>query len=158
MKHKPKVLKKGDLIAIAAPSSPCDHAAFLEGVGILKDMGFQVTYREDILSRERYLAGNDDRRFDELKEHLVNPDVKAILFARGGYGFMRLLPRFQSENLKLQSKVILGYSDLTSALLYFMQNYGWPVFYGPVVAKDLSASTPQATISSLSNALTQAQP
>ena len=106
------------------------------GVQRLESLGFQVRYREDLFSRQRYLAGSDPRRYGELKEFLLAPDVKAIFAARGGYGSMRLLP--QLEGLQPPSpKILMGYSDITSLLNFAWQRWGWITFHGPVVAKDI---------------------
>lgn len=138
---KPKALKKGDRIQIIAPASSFDRGAFDRGVERIKSWGFEVTYREDIFSKERYLAGDDGRRAEELIEAIENPEVQGIFVARGGYGCLRLLPFLDSfiENLaqEIPAKVFLGYSDVTSLLNYFFQNLGWVTFHGPVVAKDI---------------------
>lgn len=155
---KPIALKPGDTIGIAASSSPFDPAEFQKGVETLKHMGFQVYHRPDIFERKHYLAGHDDRRAAELIELIENPQIKAILFARGGYGMMRLLPFLDRHKFKAKPKIILGYSDLTTLCLYLEQKLGWVSFYGPVVAKDLSSNLNDATRNSLFQALTQKKP
>lgn len=157
-KHAPKLsslnpLKAGDLIRVVASASPFDKQAFLEGVDVLSSWGFQVAYQDDIFSRSPYLAGNDHRRADELINALKDKECKAILFARGGYGSMRLLPQLEQARLSISPKIILGYSDITSILMYFLHRFDWPVFYGPVVAKDLSGETAKQTLTSLRSTL-----
>ena len=39
-----------------------------------------------------YLAASDETRAAELNAMIADPDVRAILLARGGYGLMRILP------------------------------------------------------------------
>lgn len=131
-------LKPGDTIGIAAPASHFDKEAFLSGVKNLKEMGFKVVYREDIFEKERYLAGTDERRASELIDLLQNKNINAILFARGGYGMMRLIPYLEKIQLEASPKIVLGYSDITTLLIYLMQKLNWVTFYGPVVAKDMS--------------------
>lgn len=152
---KPQALKPGDLIGIAASASPFEREAFEEGVLVLKNMGFEVYFRPDIFEKKSYLAGSDTRRAEELLELLNNPQIKAVLFARGGYGLMRLLPALDSKKISSEPKIVLGYSDITSLHLYLMQKKGWPIFYGPVVAKDLKLAMDAATRGSLYQALTQ---
>lgn len=158
---KKKSLQRGDLIGIAAAASPFHKEAFLAGVEYLKKEGYEVYYRDDIFDKKDYLAGSDARRCQELIELLENPKIKAILFARGGYGSMRLLPYLDSyfkKRPKIQSKIIIGYSDLTSLLLYFLQNKKMSPYYGPVVAKDLGESTDPVTKSFLIKALSDVKP
>lgn len=152
---KPQALKKGDTIGIAASASPFDIEEFYKGVKTLKDLGFQVYYRKDIFEKKHYLAGSDKRRLIELVELLKNPDIKAILFARGGYGLLRLLPHLEQENIQVTPKIILGYSDITTLLTYIYQKWGWVTFYGPVVAKDLSSNLDPQTREHFFNAITQ---
>lgn len=149
-----KPLKKSDLIGIAASSSPFNRDAFLEGIQILQSFGFQTFYRDDIFEQKDYLAGGDQRRAEELIELLEKPDIKAILFARGGYGMMRVLPQLEKyKTQKLTPKIICGYSDVTPLLLYINQKWNWPCFYGPVVAKDISHKSDPLTINSLKESL-----
>lgn len=155
---KPAALKTGDTIRIVASSSPFDKAAFLAGVTLLESWGFNIKYQKNIFDREPYLAGSDQRRFDELASALADNTTKAILFARGGYGAMRLLALLDKKRIKTPPKIILGYSDLTALLNYFEQRLNWATFYGPVVAKDMSATSDSATLNSLKAALTSTKP
>jgi len=137
MTQLPK-LKPGATIGIAASASHFDKNEFLKGVEKIKSWGYQVYYREDIFDKERYLAGKDSRRAEELIQLLSDPKIDAVFFARGGYGMMRLLPALEKAKDKLTPKIVLGYSDITSLHLFLNQKLGWPTFYGPVVAKDFS--------------------
>lgn len=155
---KPYPLIPGDTIAVMAPASCFDRDAFMIGVRRIESWGFKVRYREDIFAKARYLAGDDERRFSELREFLFDPEVKAIFAARGGYGSMRLLPLLDSLPQDLPPKIILGYSDLTSLLMYFYQRWGWVTFHGPVVAKDIGHRLKPDGEAALLKALTQPIP
>ena len=134
---RPSPLKQGDKVAVVAPASPFDREAMLRGVRRIEGWGYQVQYREDIFSRKRYLAGSDERRFEELFQALNDPAIKAVFAARGGYGSQRLLPMLDAAAPPSQPKILLGYSDLSSLLIYAMQTWNWVTFHGPVVAKDI---------------------
>ncbi len=155
---KPKPLKSGDTIAVAATASSFDREAFLKGVQKIESWGFKVRYREDIFSKQRYLAGSDERRWEELKGYLLDPTVKAIFFARGGYGSMRILPCLSELPSDLPAKILMGYSDITSILTYFSQQHHWVTFHGPVVAKDIGDRMETAGESSLLRVLTDPAP
>lgn len=154
---KPKALKKGDTIRIVASSSPFNKRAFLQGVKLLNDWGFKTKYHRGIFAKEPYLAGTDKRRASELIQAINDDQAKAILFARGGYGAMRLLPLLDKAKLKSKPKIILGYSDITSLLHYFQQRLGWVNFYGPVVAKDLNKKAHKDTLQSFHKSLISTQ-
>lgn len=154
---KPEKLKKGDTVAIAAPASPFEKSEFEKGVNTLKLLGFKVIYREDIFSQKAYLAGSDERRAQELMEHLNNPQVKAIFFARGGYGCQRIIPLLDPSKIKNHPKIIMGYSDITTLLTYFYEKFSWVVFHGPVIAKGMGDSFRNRGKESLLRTLTQSE-
>jgi len=154
---KPKKLQKGDLIAIAAPASPFDKKDFIAGVKVIQKIGYEVTFNKDIFSKKDYLAGSDARRAQELNSFFADPNVRAIFFARGGYGTQRILHLLDMEAIKAYPKIILGYSDITSlhALLY-RHNIGG-AFYGPTVVKHFR-SAPGKTIDILTHELSSNSP
>jgi muramoyltetrapeptide carboxypeptidase len=107
--------------------------AFLQGAEFIAGKGFRVTYREDIFSRDGYLAGSDTRRTEELNGHLADPQVKAILLGRGGYGLSRILGSLKLGLFRRRPKIVVGYSDATALLLSLQLRCGAPVFHGPFV-------------------------
>lgn len=151
---KPQHLIPGDTIRIVASSSPFETEAFEAGLALLHSWGFKTKFQKNIFEREPYLAGSDKRRAKELISALHDDSAKAILFARGGYGAMRLLPLLDKIKIKSKPKIILGYSDITCLLNYIQKRLGWITFYGPVVAKDLSLATDGHTKNSFYECLT----
>jgi len=153
-KVKPRALHLGDTIGIAATASPFDPEEFEKGLKTLREMGFKVKFRKDIFSKKNYLAGTDERRAQELRELFLDPEVRAVLFARGGYGTLRVLPLLKSSVLQENPKIVLGYSDMTIFLNFLVQKFSWTVFHGPVVAKGLGDSFQEQGKSSLLRSLT----
>jgi muramoyltetrapeptide carboxypeptidase len=129
----PPALAPGDLVAIAAPASAFDRAAFRRGAELVAASGYRVTYRDDIHERAGYFAGDDARRAAELNAWIRDPEVKAILFARGGYGTSRILGRLDLRALALRPKAIAGFSDLTALLLAVTRRAGIAAFHGPMI-------------------------
>jgi len=123
----------GDLVAIAAPAGAFDRAAFLRGTDFIAAQGYRVTWRDDIHARAGYFAGSDERRAAELNAWLRDPEVKAILFARGGYGASRIVDRLDFSALRRRPKAIAGFSDLTAVLLAATQLAGVAAYHGPQV-------------------------
>lgn len=133
--QRPKALQKNDLVHVVASSSPFSKQNFLKGIEKLKSLGLVTKYREDIFSKEAYLAGSDSRRFQEFKTALEDKNAKAIFFARGGYGAARLIEKLPSVKPKL--KILAGFSDVTTLLLYAQKKWGWVTFYSPMVGGSL---------------------
>jgi muramoyltetrapeptide carboxypeptidase len=138
------------LIAVAAPAGPFDRKKFHHGVFLLKQAGFGMALRKDITDRRGYLAGDDARRASELNEALASP-FSALLFARGGYGCQRIVPRL---NGKIHPKIVMGSSDLTVVLIHLWKKYGMPSYYGPMVAPHL---TQPKTVKRVARALMDAR-
>ncbi len=134
---RPPALQEGDCIGLAAPASPFDRQALQVGVEVLQSWGFRVHYTPRVFDKYRYLAGSDADRAAELHALFVDPDIKAILCCRGGYGAQRLLPYLDPDLIAAHPKILMGYSDLTSLLLYLHTQCGLVTLYGPVVAKDI---------------------
>src|SRR5262245_5025247 len=114
----PPALQEGDCIGLAAPASTFSQQDLDEGIAVLQALGFRVHYTPRVFEKYRYLAGADTARAAELHSLFANPDVHAIFCCRGGYGSQRLLPYLDVALIRAHPKIFVGYSDLTSVLLY----------------------------------------
>jgi muramoyltetrapeptide carboxypeptidase len=140
---KPRALRPGGTIGIAAPGSPVDEESLAEGVALWREAGFHVVHREDVTAREGYLAGDDARRLRELSGLVADRRVDAIVCARGGYGCDRILDRFDPARFRAARKPLVGYSDITALLLWQQRRAGLAGFHGPMLDKG-SALDPHA--------------
>lgn len=64
-----------------------------------------------------------------------DPEVRAVWFARGGYGTSRILDRVPWDALRADPKLLIGYSDLTALLNASLARAGIGGLYGPVVTE-----------------------
>jgi muramoyltetrapeptide carboxypeptidase len=128
-------IRPGDRIAVVATGFAVREAELRSGLAALGAMGYDVAPGAHVLEQDGYLAGADERRAEDLLEALASPDVRAIWFARGGYGTARLLPRIPWDALATQPKLLIGYSDLTALFNPFIARTGGTCLYGPVVAE-----------------------
>ncbi|HMF90178.1 MAG TPA: LD-carboxypeptidase [Candidatus Angelobacter sp.] len=142
---KPPALRPGDQIGLMAPASSFKREAFIAGCDRLRQMGYEPVYSEDIFERDLYFAGSAERRWREFEELLLRDDVKALIGVRGGYGSNYLLERLDFKKFSLHPKIILGCSDLTSLLTAINDRAGLVTFHGPMLAKDISAGTFEAS-------------
>lgn len=154
---QPRVLKKGDTIGIAAPASPFDRNKFQKGVRALEGLGFKTHFRKDIYDQNRYFAGTEARRAEELMELVERKSVAAIMFARGGYGSQRVIPFLDAEKIAEHKKPVIGFSDLTALLTFLRQSAGLPTMYGPVVTQ-LAKNSSGVNAEALTRALTSSSP
>jgi muramoyltetrapeptide carboxypeptidase len=109
----PPPLAPGDLVAIVAPSSPFPRDALMRGLAWLRTR-YRLRIHAEILSREGFLAGNDVRRGEELGRVMRDPEVKAVVAARGGYGAMRIVDALPWAELASRPRWLVGFSDLTA--------------------------------------------
>ena len=135
--QKPPALHAGDMIGVVAPGSAVPREAFEQGVARLRSMGYRVRYRPDILSTDGTFAGSHERRAEEFIEMLDDPEVRAMLCARGGYGCNYLI-RFLEQHALPAPKIIMGYSDVTTLHSFFGKTAGWVTFHGPMVSTEFS--------------------
>lgn len=131
-------LAPGDTIGVAALSGPSDPQALAAGVGVLEGLGYRVRLARNVLSREPLLglAGPAAERAAAYRELLVDPEIRAIVFARGGYGMASALRHLEPEEAARNPKIHCGFSDVT-LLSAWLLKAGVPSFHGPMVAADL---------------------
>lgn len=128
-------LRRGDVVGVAAPAFAVRPRLLELGLSRLRKMGFRPRVGSAALGREGYLAGNDERRLEDLRAMIEDREVRAIWFARGGYGSTRLLDRFPWDGLRDNPKLLIGYSDLTALFAEAIRRTGRPCLYGPVVSE-----------------------
>lgn len=132
VRRSPFALRPGSRVVAIAPSSPFDVAAFDVGLSLLRER-YHVDHRADLTARAGFLAGDDDRRLQELQDAIDDDSVEAIIAARGGYGAARLLDRLDLSALARRPKPIVGFSDIT-ALHALWANAGVASIHGPMIA------------------------
>lgn len=96
---------------------------------------YRVRLDPGALSRDGYLAGDDDRRADALNACLRDPDVRAVILARGGYGLMRILHLLDDDALRRDPKLLVGFSDATVLLAWARRQANLRCIHGPMAAQ-----------------------
>jgi muramoyltetrapeptide carboxypeptidase len=137
--RKPARLVPGDTVGVAALSGPADPEALAAGIRALEDAGYRVRVAPNVSAREPVLglAGSAAERAAAYRALLLDPAVKAILFARGGYGVAPALAHLDPAEAAAHPKVHCGFSDLTVLSSWLLRG-GVPSFHGPMVAADLA--------------------
>lgn len=130
---RPARLRPGDAVAVPAPAGPVLPDAVRSGLMLLATR-YRVIHDEGIFDAGTgFLAGSDERRAEELNRYLRDPDVRAIIPARGGYGTMRILERLDADALRRDPKPIVCFSDLTALASWSMRDAQVKPVHGPVV-------------------------
>lgn len=136
---RPRALRRGDVIGIAAPASPASTTTDLNrGIAYLEGLGYRVEVGPNVHRKRGYLAGTDSQRLSDLHALFRNPHVRAIFTVRGGYGSQRLLPLLDYSLIRRNPKILVGYSDITALHLAIFQWAGLISFSGPMVAVEMT--------------------
>ena len=149
----PGGLRAGDRVAVVAPSGPVDAGRLGAGVAWLRGLGLEVTLGAHVHDRRGFLAGDDAARAADLQDAWCDPDVSAVLCARGGYGAVRVLGHLDWTALAAAGpKLLHGSSDITALHAAFGARLGAATSFGPMVAGLLADPDP-ATAASARGAL-----
>lgn len=106
-------LQKGDLIAIVAPAKAIEAQLVLDAKAFFESHGYCVVLGEHCLGTYHYFSGTDAQRAEDFQKAIDNPEIKAIVCARGGYGCIRILDRINWAGMLRDPKWIIGFSDVT---------------------------------------------
>jgi muramoyltetrapeptide carboxypeptidase len=135
----PPALVPGDVVAVVAPSSPFPLDALWPGLGWLRQR-YRLRMLSGSLEREGYLAGSDARRAAELAQMMTDPQVRAIVAVRGGYGAMRIAGALPWQAFARDPRWLVGFSDITA-----LHVLAWGVGVGSVHGPNVTGLGRQAT-------------
>ena len=110
----PSPLTKGDKIAIISPAS---HILpdYVDGAcNAITQMGFQPVVSNHCKGQCGGYSGTIEQRLADFLEALHNPEVKAILCSRGGYGVVHLLEYLSADDIAENAKWLIGFSDISA--------------------------------------------
>ena len=129
----PRALPKGGTIGICSPAGPSKPGSIAIAADALRARGYEVVIApsaEAIHGDFPYLAGDIDARVSDLNGLLQDPNIDAIVAARGGYGSAQLLPYVDYTSILRDPKPLVGYSDITSLNLGILAQTGIVSFSG----------------------------
>lgn len=129
----PSLLAQGDVVAILSPASAIDAQLVTGAAAALRNAGFRVEVMSGACGRSGTYSGSFEARLADFEAALANPEVKAILCSRGGYGCVHLLGHITPRPVWL-----IGFSDV-SALHALWLSEGVRSIHGSM-AKELTRS------------------
>lgn len=151
----PAYLQKGDTIGIVCPAGYMAEEKATECMRVLtEEWGFLVKKGKTIGGTSvTYFSGTDEERLTDLQEMLDNPEVKAILCARGGYGTSRIIDQLDFRYFKKHPKWIIGFSDITVLHCHIYRHYNIATLHAPMAAAFNDAGYINRYVQSLRDAL-----
>jgi muramoyltetrapeptide carboxypeptidase len=149
----PPAVRRGDRVGVAALSGPVRPERLERGVATLRALGYEPVLAANLSRQHGLFAGHDIERLDAFHALAADPDIRAIFFARGGHGVLRVLPRIDWTLLGEHPRFYVGYSDLTPLLLEVVARLGVVALHGPMVAADLARDPGEDEMRSFAAAL-----
>lgn len=120
----PPYLKEGDVIGITSPAGYITLEQVQPSIMQIQSWGLQVKIGSTIGKRNFTYGGTDEERLADFQQMLNEPNIKAIMCARGGYGFVRIIDKLDFSAFKRNPKWIIGFSDITVLHCHLAKNYG----------------------------------
>lgn len=112
---RPKFLSAGNKIGIVAPGRKVSREDMNTALQIFSNWGLKVQLSPNLYANQHsYLAASDESRLSDFQDMINDPDIAAIICARGGYGTTRILDKLDLRPLSVSPKWIVGFSDITA--------------------------------------------
>ena len=126
----PPYIQKGDKIAIVAPAGKIAKEKVDTAANVLQDWGLEVVLGKNLYHDHFQYSATDNERLDDLQQAMNDPSVKAILFARGGYGTIRIIDRIDFKGFQENPKWLIGFSDITIFHSHIHTNFQTETIHG----------------------------
>jgi muramoyltetrapeptide carboxypeptidase len=120
----PRYLKPGDTIGITCPAGHITLPEIQPAMIQMVEWGFNIKVGDTVGKKDFTFGGTDEERARDLQQMIDDPSVKAIMCARGGYGFVRIIDKLNFTKLQTHPKWIIGFSDVTVLHCHLNRNYG----------------------------------
>lgn len=129
MANFPSFLNPGDKIGIIATARKVNTEEINNAANIVQSWGFEVVIPGNLFEEENQYAGSDAHRASVFQEMLDRKDIKAIIFARGGYGTVRIIDSIDWTQFLEYPKWLCGFSDITVIHNHLHTNYNFPTLH-----------------------------
>ena len=121
--ENPPYLKQGDTIGITSPAGYITLDQIQPSVLQMQIWGFYVKIGSTIGKRDFTYGGTDEERLKDFQQMLDDPNLKAIMCARGGYGLVRIIDQLDFSQFTRHPKWIIGFSDITVLHCHLSKNF-----------------------------------
>jgi len=125
-----------------APDAPWDLA-----LSQLRRHGWQPVVDRDARKQHQRFAGTDRQRAAAFSRACTQTHARMVMFTRGGYGLMRLLPQLDWTALAAADKFWVGFSDATAFHLAMLGHANIETWAGPALLDDFACEAPDETTS-----------
>ena len=120
----PPYLIPGAVIGITSPAGFITRDEMQPAITVLESWGYKIKIGATIGRRDFTFGGTDDERREDMQQLLNDPAIAAILFARGGYGSVRIVDALDWTAFKKAPKWVIGFSDVSVLHQHIHANCG----------------------------------
>ena len=152
-KIQPEFLKPGDTVGIISPSFSIQPGKLAYAVKYLAKWNLNVRTGKNVLKSNGPFAGSDEERLGDLQEMTDDPEIKAVLCSRGGYGLSKIIEKVDFSALQSNPKWYVGFSDVTVLHMWLNEVCGIMAIHGDMPLNFNNQEKTKATFLSLKQAL-----
>lgn len=112
----PEKINAGDerrIIAPARSAGDIDEVVIARAQAALESLSLKVSFSQYAFSRSQRGCPTDVEKVDDLHAAFLDPNVKGILAAIGGFNSNQLLGRIDWDIIRANPKIFAGFSDIT---------------------------------------------
>ena len=142
----PPYLKPGDKIGIVSTARKISREELQPAVDCFEKEGLKIVFGKNLFKELDQFSGTDEERAEDFQLMMDNPEIKAILCARGGYGTVRIIDKLNFNTFRKNPKWVCGFSDVTVLHSHIWQNFGIETIHSimPVQLKKLGGESDAA--------------
>jgi muramoyltetrapeptide carboxypeptidase len=132
-------LKRGDIVEVVAPGSFPANIQVEDYIfqirQLVSSLGLVARFDDSIITKgaDLFSAHNVNYRAHSFINALNSGDSKAIWCLRGGYGSAEIIPFLNEIDIPKQTKLLLGFSDITALHLFLQVKWHWSSIHSPVL-------------------------
>ncbi len=120
----PPSLNQNDTIGIVAPARSISQSELKTAFEIFESWGLKIKTGKNLYNQHNQFAGTDKERASDFQAMMDDPEIKAIVCARGGYGTVKIMEHLNFQSFRDNPKWVVGYSDITVLHSYITQKLG----------------------------------
>ncbi len=109
----PPYLIPGDTVGIVAPARKVSREEIDVFTKLLESWGLKCKFGRNLFGEKDQYSGTDEERAADFQDMLADPNIRAIIAARGGYGSLRTLRLIDFSKFDKDPKWVAGFSDIT---------------------------------------------
>ncbi len=94
---RPNVLRPGEIVGLITPGTPVDEKRLANAEQRIKELGLRSKLGKNVAMSPSVVDSSIQARLDDLHTMFRDPEVRAVIAVRGGYGSVELLDRIDYD-------------------------------------------------------------